>query len=100
MAMVLRYFSLVLIVIALMLLGADVMSSLEKDDITVRSLAQFWTMISKDSLDGFKAWLEHTLPAWLAGGIEYSLNVYSWLPFGILGFILAFATGRRHAYEE
>jgi hypothetical protein len=99
MRMVVRYFSLVLIVIALMLLGADVITSLEKDAITVRSLAQFWGMVDQDSLNGFKGWLEHTLPASVASAIEYCLNVYSWLPFGALGVILEFAFGRRHAEE-
>ena len=99
MAMVVRYFSLVLIVIALMLLGADVMTSLEKGEITVRSLAQVWAMGDKASLDGFKAWLEHTLPSGLANAGEAFLNVYSWLPFGVLGVVLEFAFGRR-GHEE
>ena len=100
MGMVLRFISLVLIVIALMLLGADVMTSLEKDEVTVRSLAQFWATIDKDSLAAFKTWLEHTLPGFLAGGAEAFLNVYSWAPFGVLGVILAFTSGRHAAYEE
>lgn len=99
MAMVLQFIGLVLIVVALMLLGADVMSSLEKGEFTVRSLAQFWATIDKASLDSFKVWLEHNLSATVAGGVEAFLNVWSWLPFGVPGVIIAFAFGR-HAYEE
>ncbi|HTQ13125.1 MAG TPA: hypothetical protein VMH86_04550 [Rhizomicrobium sp.] len=99
MAMVLRFISLVLIVIALMLLGADVITSLEKDQITVRSLAQVWTTIDGASLAAFKAWLEHTLPGFLAGGVEAFLNIYSWAPFGVLGVILAF-TFSRHGESD
>lgn len=99
MAMMLRFISLVLIVIGLMLLGADVMTSLEKGEFTVRSLAQFWATIDKPSLDAFKASLEHNLNGTVAGALEAFLNVWSWAPFGVLGVILAFAFGR-HAYEE
>ncbi|MGH6869897.1 MAG: hypothetical protein ACREHE_00185 [Rhizomicrobium sp.] len=95
MAMVLRFISLVLIVIGLMLLGADTVTSLEKDQITVRSLAQMWTMIDPGSLAAFKAWLEHTLPGFLAGGIEAVLNVWSWVLFGMLGVTLAFTFSRQ-----
>jgi hypothetical protein len=94
-----RFFSLVLIVIALMLLGADVMTSLEKGEVTVRSLAQFWTTVDKASLDSFKVWLEHALPAPTPGWVESFLNVYSWAPFGLLGVVLAFAFSRHDAGE-
>jgi hypothetical protein len=100
MEMVVRFFCLVLLVLALMLLGADVMNSLEKDAFTVRSLAQVWTMVDKPSFDGFKAWLEHTFPGSVASAIEYCFNVWAWAPPGLLGAGIAFLTGRRHAYEE
>ncbi|HEX3673277.1 MAG TPA: hypothetical protein VHU87_03300 [Rhizomicrobium sp.] len=100
MTMVLRFISLVLIVISLMLLGADVMTSLEKGEVVVRSLAQFWTTVDVASLNAFKVWLEHTLPPWLASGAEGFLNVYSWAPFGVLGVIMAFAFSRHSTYEE
>ena len=89
-----RYISLVLLVIAFMLLGADFMTSLEKGEITVRSLAQFWTIVDKPTLDAFKAWLEHAMPSPFPGWIESFLNIYGWAPFGVLGVILAFASSR------
>jgi hypothetical protein len=94
MSTAIRYISLVLLVIAFMLLGADFMTSLEKGEITVRSLAQFWTIVDKPTLDAFKAWLEHAMPSPFAGWIESFLNVYGWAPFGVLGVILAFASSR------
>jgi len=94
MSTAIRYISLVLLVIAFMLLGADFMTSLEKGEITVRSLAQFWTIVDKPTLDAFKAWLEHTMPSPFAGWTESFLNVYGWAPFGVLGVILAFASSR------
>jgi hypothetical protein len=95
MATAMRFFSLILIAIGLMLLGADVVTSLEKGQIVVRSLDQVWTAIDKSSLVAFEAWLDHTLPPVFAGGFKSFLNVYSWAPFGVLGVILAFLFGRR-----
>jgi hypothetical protein len=92
---VLRFISLFLIVIALMLLGADIISSLDKGVITVRSIEQIWSMLSRGGADAFKAWLEHTLPSPLPGGIETLLTVPAWGLTGVLGVILAFLVGRR-----
>ncbi|HEY1630993.1 MAG TPA: hypothetical protein VGF56_06735 [Rhizomicrobium sp.] len=96
MEMVVRFICLVLLVLGLMLLGADIMNSLEKDAFTVRSLAQVWNTIDKPSLDGFKAWLEHTAPGSVASAIEYCLNIWAFLPFGLLGAGIAFLGGRGH----
>jgi hypothetical protein len=91
-----RFISLVLIAIGLMLLGADVVTSLEKGHVVVRSLGQVWVSVNQHSLDAFKAWLEHTLPPPTPGWIEsFIAHVYSWAPFGVLGVILAFLVGRR-----
>jgi len=98
MFMVLRFISLFLIALALMLLGADIVSSLDKGGvITVRSIETVWSMISKGGVDAFKAWLEHTLPSPLPGGIETLLTVPAWGLTGVLGVILAFLVGRRPA---
>jgi hypothetical protein len=96
MATTMRFISLILIAIGLMLLGADVVTSLEKGHIVVRTLEQVWSALDAHSLVAFKAWLEHTLPPPTPGWIEsFIANVYSWAPFGVLGVILAFLVGRR-----
>ena len=95
MATTMRFISLILIAVGLMLLGADVVSSLEKGHIVVRSLEQVWASLNPHSLAGFKAWLEHALPPPSPGWIEsFIANVYSWAPFGVIGVILAFLVGR------
>src|SRR5437868_4935729 len=84
----LRLFSLVLIVIALMLLGADFVSTLEKGgEITVRSLEDVWAMFDRAGVDAFKAWLEHTLPGPTPGWIEAVLSLPGWAFFGVIGVI-------------
>ena len=92
----LRVVSLIFIVIALMLLGADLVTTLEKDgEITVRSLYDVWALFDKGSVDGFKAWLDHALPSPLSGWVGGIFQVWGWAFFGILGVIMAFLFGRR-----
>ncbi|HEY1837614.1 MAG: hypothetical protein WBQ17_10710 [Rhizomicrobium sp.] len=99
MATAMRFISLILIAIGLMLLGADVITSLEKGHVTVRSLDQVWSDITAQGLLEFKAWLDHHLSVGLANGVKSFLNVYSWAPFGVVGVILAFLVGRGHEDE-
>lgn len=91
-----RFLSLILIVLGLMLLGADVIATLEKGgEITVRSLDQVWMMINSASDIGFHSWLEHTVPAPGAHWIETVMGFWSWAVIGLPGVILAFLFGRR-----
>src|SRR5258708_34752295 len=94
MAIVMRLVSLVLIVSALMLLGADAVTSLEKGgEITVRSLDAVWSIIDDDGLNNFKDWVQHYLP-FLAQGVYSSLALPGWAVTGVLGVIVAFVFAR------
>jgi hypothetical protein len=96
MFVVLRFISLILIVLALLLLGADIITSLEKGgQITVRSIEQVWGLFSKGGVVSFKAWLEHTLPVPLPSWIEAVLRIPAWGLSGVIGVFLAFLFGRR-----
>ena len=95
-----RLVSLVLICIALMLLGADLISTLEHGgDVVIRSLDHVWTAVNSNSIDGMKAWLEHNTPHAVAHGVESFLATPGWAAFGVLGVVLAFLFGRRTAME-
>jgi hypothetical protein len=95
-----RFLSLILIVLGLMLLGADVIASLEKGgEITVRSLDQVWMMIHAPSDLTFRAWIERTIPQPGAQWIETVLGFWSWAVIGLPGVILAFLFGRRSGEE-
>jgi len=95
MAVLMRLISLCLIVAALMLLGADAVSSLEKGgDVTVRSLGAVWGIFSQGGLDGFKAWVQNH--AGFAAQFVFSfLALPGWGVTGVLGVILAFIFGRK-----
>lgn len=92
-----RFFSLVLIVIALMLLGADVVTSLDRGgQITVRSIDQVWALIDAASIGAFKDWAQAALPSPLPDAVYSILALPGWAVFGVIGVLLAFLFGRRH----
>jgi hypothetical protein len=95
MAVLMRLISLILIVIALMLLGADAVSSLERGgELTVRNLGMVWGLLHPASLTTFKDWIQNHAPA--MAHIVYSfLALPGWAATGVLGVILAFVFGRR-----
>ncbi len=99
MAVVFRFLALILIVVALMLLGADVVTSLEKGTLTVRSIGQVWGLLGAGSLAAFKSWVEASLPGPVPGWIYSLLGMWGWGVFGVFGVVLAFLFGRRHAAD-
>lgn len=100
MAVVLRFISLILIVVALMLLGADLITSLEHHGpITVRSLEQVWALVSKASVAGFNVWMQRALPSPVPAWIVAVLALPAWALTGVLGVVLAFVFGRKPMEE-
>lgn len=95
MAVLMRLVSLLLIVIALMLLGADAVASLERGgELTVRTLGTVWSTLHPASLSQFKDWMQNHAPA-MAHGVYSFLALPGWAATGVLGVILAFLFGRR-----
>ena len=99
MAVFLRLVSLLLIVVALMLLGADAVTSLERGgDVTVRSLGFIWGLFNPGGLDAFKSWAQNHA-AFAAPFLYSALSLPGWSVTGVLGVILAFTFGRKHGPE-
>jgi len=91
-----RLFSLLLVVLALMLLGADAISSLEHPGrMTVRSFEAIWGLFDAANVQAFKAWADQTLPGFLAGFVYGLLAIPAW-SIGVIGVVLAFIFGRKH----
>jgi hypothetical protein len=93
-----RFLSLVVVVVALMLLGADLVTSLENLDkgghIAVRSIGAIWGLLDQGGLDAFRHWTSSRLPGFLAATIDWLLGVYSWFAVGVIGMAMAFFFGR------
>ena len=90
-----RLIALAMIVTALVLLGADALTSLEKGgEITVRSLGLIWSLVHPGSLALFKDWVQHTF---LAQTIYSALAMPGWGLIGVVGVLIAFIFGRKHA---
>ena len=99
MTVFMRLVSLILIVAALLFLGADAVSSLERGGVlTVRSLDMVWNMIAPASLLAVKSWIQNHA-AFMAQGVYSSLALPAWAATGVLGVIFAFVFGRRHGPE-
>jgi len=94
-----RLIALVMIVAALVLLGADALTSLEKGgEITVRSLGLIWSLVDAGSLAAFKDWAQHHAP-FLAQTIYSALAMPGWGLIGVVGVLIAFIFGRRPGIE-
>lgn len=95
MTVLMRLIALVLTVCALMLLGADAVTSLEKGgEISVRSLDTVWALLNKSGLDAFKTWIDHHA-AFMAQSVYSFLALPGWAVSGVIGVILAFIFGRK-----
>jgi hypothetical protein len=100
MSAALRFISVILIAFGLMLLGADLITSLEKGGVLqARTIEQIWALFSKGSEMAFNAWVQRALPVPLARLIGSILSLWAWSIPGVLGVVLAILFGRK-AVEE
>ena len=83
-----RVISLVIISAALMLLGADAMTSLETGTTTLRSAADVLNVVGQDGT-GVQALLEGSLPAAVSPVVGGAMAAPAWIPLGVVGLILA-----------
>ena len=80
-----RWFSLILIVLAVMLLGADLVGTLEKHVLVVRSLQDVVMLFGYDTKESLIA----NFPQQLVVVGDRILASPGWLVFGIVSFLLA-----------
>lgn len=96
MRIVLNYLGLFLVAIALMLLGADMVTSLEhQGQITVRSFQDVWAMFDHASVAAANAWMTTHLPGFLAGAVQSVLHIPAW-SIGVVGVVITFVAGHKH----
>ena len=86
---VFRFIAFLLIVAALMLLGADVVSMLESGEPRLRSIEAIWNMLAAGGADAIKVWAPTALPAPLPEGLATLLSWPAWAVLGVIGVLLA-----------
>src|SRR4051812_9109844 len=87
---ILRLLGLMLIVLALMLLGADVVSTLEKSgEIVIRSFEQILLLLGVDALP----WFERKLGPQFAQGMTVIFSWPGWALLGVPGALLGMLAG-------
>ncbi|MBV1887480.1 MAG: hypothetical protein KUG61_10385 [Parvibaculaceae bacterium] len=90
-----RILGLILVVFALMALGADGIQSLEAGELSLRSTTELWTLLNAASLEAFSAWVAG-LPAFVQDPIVSSLlSIPVWVTLGVLGLLIAFLFRKR-----
>lgn len=96
---VFRFVALVLIVLGLMLLGADVVTMLEKgNEPHLRSLGDVWALFSSDGATAFNEWAVSALPAPVPEGIATIMMFPAFAVFGVIGVLLAVLFREREEY--
>ena len=82
---ILRWLSLILVVLAVMLLGADLVGTLEKHTVVIRSLQDVVMLFSYDTKE---ALISH-FPQQIVAVGNIILDSPGWLVFAILSFLFA-----------
>lgn len=96
---VFRFVALVLIVLGLMLLGADVVTMLEKGgEPHLRSLGEISGLFNPGGPAAIDTWVAESLPAPLNEGTATILMFPAFAVFGIIGVLLAVLFREREEY--
>jgi hypothetical protein len=95
MYVLLRLIALILVTIGLLLLGADLVTTLETGKITTRAIGKLWMDFDKLEPQAFFVWLDHHLPSFLASPAKKFFDLWGWAVAGPLGCLLLLIFGRR-----
>ena len=98
---VFRFIALVLIVLGLMLLGADVVTMLETGaEPRLRSIENVWALFSASGVEAFKVWIAEIIPSPGSDGVFALLSLPAFAVFGTVGVILAVLFRERDDFGE
>lgn len=99
--MLFRFVALILIVLGLMLLGADVVTLLERGtEPHMRSLAEVWALFTATGVESFQAWVAALAPGAVSDSFAVVLSWPAFAVFGTLGVILAVLFRERDELAE
>lgn len=98
---VFRFIALVLIVLGLMLLGADVVTMLETGaEPRLRSIENIWALFSASGVEACKVWIAEIAGGPVADGVMAILSLPAFAVFGAIGVILAVLFRERDDFGE
>jgi hypothetical protein len=87
---VFRFVALILIVLGLMLLGADVVSMLESgQEPTLRSLENVWGLFTATGVESFKVWFAGLVPGPVMDVFSAILSLPAFAVIGATGVLMA-----------
>ena len=95
MAIALRLIALLLVTVALMLLGADLVTTLETGRFTTRSIATLWTLFDRSEPAAAYVWADRNLPLFLSDWMKAFFSLWGWAVTGPLGCLLLLVFGKR-----
>ena len=85
-----RFLALILIVLGLMLLGADVVTMLESgQEPVLRTLENVWALFTATGVASFKAWIAGMVPGPFMDIFNALLSLPAFAVFGVIGVLLA-----------
>ncbi len=96
-----RFFGLLLIGAMLVAVVVDITKSIAASSLTVTSLGQWWFTLDRDSLDGFRQFVQTSIDPQIGRWVwdplvQTVLSLPTWLVFGVPGALLiALAPVRR-----
>ena len=91
-----RLIALAFVTLALMLLGADLITTLESGKFTTRSVSEVWSLIDKNGPADALSWASHRMPPLAANALRTLLSFWGWAVVGPIGCVLLLLVGRRN----
>jgi hypothetical protein len=86
-----RFVAIVLLVVAFLFLGGDIITSLEKGDIVMRGMTEALALLGADPVP----WIDRTFAPSVAGIFKTVLSWPGWATLGVLGLVIgAMSWGR------
>jgi hypothetical protein len=86
-----RFIAIVLLVLAFLFLGGDIITSLEKGDIVMRGMTEALALVGANPTP----WIEETFPSAAADVIKTVMSWPGWATLGVLGLVIgALSWGR------
>lgn len=96
-----RLIAVIFIVAGLLVLGYDVISSIQGGQgFKALPLADLWGLVSASSLEGYRGWVTETVPNPGPSISESILGFPGFAVFGVIGILLGLLFQRRSRYDD